>query len=257
MGKGYQIDTKQLEVFREHFMLYREEYILIGGSAAKLLLDDAGFDARATRDLDIVLCVEALSKEFVSHFWNFVRVGGYEAWRKADGSKCYYRFINPKTSNYPYMIEILADQAEYFEDIDQITLPMVIDDEMLSLSAIILNRVYYQFLIKNKKEMNGIIVADEHVIVPLKARAYLDLTERRNSGEMINSDDIKKHKNDIYRLTALLINEPLVGVPDIIKNDITDFLELVDDNSNVLKQMDAGIQDMLIVKSILKTVYCS
>jgi hypothetical protein len=257
MGKGYSIETKQIETFREHFKMYREQYILIGGSAAKLLLDDAGFGARATRDLDIVLCVEALSKEFVIHFWDFIRTGGYEVWRKANGEKRYYRFIEPKTSNYPFMIEILANQVNFFEDIDQVTMPLVIDDEMLSLSAIILNREYYKFLVTNKKEMNGIIIADEHVIVPLKARAYLDLTERRINGEAINSDDIKKHRNDIYRLTALLTNEPLVGVPPMIKKDITDFLKSVDDKSNVLRQINAGIQDMMIVKSILKTVYCS
>jgi hypothetical protein len=38
----------------------------------------AGLAFRATKDLDIVLYVEALDAEFVRAFWDFVRGGGYE-----------------------------------------------------------------------------------------------------------------------------------------------------------------------------------
>jgi hypothetical protein len=35
-------------------------------------------DFRATKDLDIVLYVEALHENFVRAFWQFVEEGGYE-----------------------------------------------------------------------------------------------------------------------------------------------------------------------------------
>ncbi len=57
--------VKGLELFREHFREYTDRYVLIGGAACDLAMGEAGLDFRATKDLDIVLCVEALDKTFV------------------------------------------------------------------------------------------------------------------------------------------------------------------------------------------------
>ena len=67
-----------LAIFREHFSEYKDSYVLIGGSACSLLMENAGLEYRVTKDLDIVLCIEALSKEFVEHFWDFVKNGNYK-----------------------------------------------------------------------------------------------------------------------------------------------------------------------------------
>jgi hypothetical protein len=50
-----------LEVFREHFAGLGDQYVLIGGTAATLAMADAGLELRATKDLDIVLHIEALT----------------------------------------------------------------------------------------------------------------------------------------------------------------------------------------------------
>jgi hypothetical protein len=42
-------------------------------------------------------------------------------------------------------------------------------------------------------------------LVPLKARAWLDLTDRRDAGEKIDSRTIKKHKNDVFRVARILV----------------------------------------------------
>lgn len=55
-----------LDKFREHFADYQDQYLLIGGAAAWLLLDEAGLDARATKDLDIVLAIEVLDPRFAA-----------------------------------------------------------------------------------------------------------------------------------------------------------------------------------------------
>jgi predicted nucleotidyltransferase len=67
--------VKGLEVFRDYFREYSDRSILIGGTACDLAMEEAGVAFRATQDLDIVLCVEALDKEFVKAFWAFVRAG--------------------------------------------------------------------------------------------------------------------------------------------------------------------------------------
>lgn len=52
--------VKGLDVFRGHFAGYEDQYVLIGGTAATLAMAEAGLEFRATKDLDIVLHIEAL-----------------------------------------------------------------------------------------------------------------------------------------------------------------------------------------------------
>jgi hypothetical protein len=59
-----------LEKFKEHFSGYEENYILIGGSACTVLMDEVGLEFRATKDIDIVLIIESMSDEFAKSFGN-------------------------------------------------------------------------------------------------------------------------------------------------------------------------------------------
>lgn len=104
---------KGLSKFREHFSDYKDNYVLIGGSACSILMDEAGLPFRATKDLDIVLCLEALTVEFVNAFWEFIRLGRYSTIKKSSGNKCFYRFTEPTENDFPYMIELLSDQDSY------------------------------------------------------------------------------------------------------------------------------------------------
>lgn len=53
-----------IDKFKERFAGHDGEYVLIGGGACDLLFGEAGQDFRATKDLDLVLLVEALTPEF-------------------------------------------------------------------------------------------------------------------------------------------------------------------------------------------------
>lgn len=209
MAKSKAIGKRELDIFKNYFWDYKDQYVLIGGSATKLVLEDADLRARATKDLDIVLCAKALTREFVSKFWEFISAGGYEIKKRSNGGSVYYRFEKPTIEGFPYMIELLSERVEYFEETNQIVLPLVIDDDIVSLSAIILNQEYYDFLMDNKIEFDGIIIADERLLIPLKVSAYMDINRRREAGEQAKGDDIKKHKNDVIRLAVLLSNVPL------------------------------------------------
>ncbi|MGN1383664.1 MAG: hypothetical protein ACI4W2_12700 [Eubacterium sp.] len=70
--------VKGLDTFRDYFSDFTDQYVLIGGAACDISFGDIGSDFRATRDLDIVIIVEALTKEFGEHFWNFIHEGGYQ-----------------------------------------------------------------------------------------------------------------------------------------------------------------------------------
>ncbi len=87
--------VRGLEKFRDQFRDYAGQYVLIGGAACDLLMEEAGLEFRATKDLDIVLSVEALDASFVRAFWAFVRAGQYQVQQSATGKSRYYRFLKP------------------------------------------------------------------------------------------------------------------------------------------------------------------
>jgi len=67
--------VRGLDVFREYFAGHADQFVLIGGTAATLAMEEAGLEFRATKDLDIVLHIEALSPSFGEVFWSFVEAG--------------------------------------------------------------------------------------------------------------------------------------------------------------------------------------
>jgi glutathionyl-hydroquinone reductase len=103
--------VKGLDIFRAHFRDYADRYVLIGGSACDLAMTEAGLEFRATKDLDIVLCVEVLDAPFVNAFWAFVRAGGYQVQEKSTGQKQFYRFQKSASENYPFHAGALRTPA--------------------------------------------------------------------------------------------------------------------------------------------------
>ena len=85
----------------------------------------------------------------------------------------------------------------------------------------------------------------------------LDLNERKLKGEHVNSVDLKKHKNDIYRLTQLLVRNFLEITPEVVKKDVRDFVEMIEDDDKVLKQLKINDLTMNDVKETLLIVYCN
>mgnify|MGYP003526913084 CR=1 FL=1 len=47
--------VRGLDVFREHFAGHADQFVLIGGTAATLAMEEAGLEFRATKDLDIAM----------------------------------------------------------------------------------------------------------------------------------------------------------------------------------------------------------
>jgi hypothetical protein len=241
-----------LDLLKEHFRPYADRYVLIGGTACELALEEAGFSFRATRDLDIVLCIEALDRAFVEAFWEFIRVGQYEVQQKATGSRQLYRFIRPGTRGSPFMLELFSRAPDMLRLADDSHLtPIPTGEEVASLSAILLDDDYYRFLLGGKKDADGLsFVGPEHLI-PLKARAWLDLTKRKERGEDIDSKDIKKYKNDVVRLYPILNPDFGGAIPRRVKDDLREFIsrmrtEQVDFESVGLRAMslDSVLRDI-------------
>ncbi len=56
--------VRGIESFRKWFQGYEEQYAIIGGTACDLLMTDEGLDFRATKDIDLVLIIEAVDADF-------------------------------------------------------------------------------------------------------------------------------------------------------------------------------------------------
>jgi hypothetical protein len=67
-----------LDLFREYFADYRKAFVLIGGVACHEWLSTQGLAFRATKDMDMVLIVEALDAAFVKRLWEFIEAGKYQ-----------------------------------------------------------------------------------------------------------------------------------------------------------------------------------
>ena len=103
------------------------------------------------------------------------------------------------------MIEIFSRNPDFIilED-DAVLTSLLIDDEISSLSAILLNEAYYELLKTGQKMVDGIPVLSPTCLIPFKGKAWLDLKERKLNGEQVDSKNIKKHKNDVFRLALLI-----------------------------------------------------
>lgn len=161
------------ESFKRWFSEYSEQYTIIGGTACDLLMSEEGMDFRATRDIDMVLIVESLTPQFGERFWSYIRDAGYEHRNKSTGEPQFYRFTNPKSRDYPYMIELFSRRANAIVLSDDAVLtPLPLDHEISSLSAILLDDAYYQFLREGKttidpsRSLAVIYHGDIKVIIP-------------------------------------------------------------------------------------------
>jgi len=227
-----------LDIFRAHFRNYADRYVLIGGAACDIAMTSAGLEFRATKDLDVVLCIEAMDGEFVQAFWEFVRSGGYQVQEKSTGQRQFYRFYKPTNKDYPFMLELFSRQPDVLQVAEGSHLtPLPIEEELSSLSAILMDNDYYAFIRAGKTEVDGLPVVGPAHLIALKARAWLDLTEREKKGEKIDSKVIKKHKNDVFRLYRIL--DPAIdpAAPEVVKKDLQEFISRMDNEDIDLKSL--------------------
>ena len=248
-----------VELFQEAFKNFSNQYILIGGTACDLLLDEAGLTFRATRDLDIVLCIEVLEESFVRRFWRFVNDGGYEIKEKAQShARCLYRFAKPTRLYFPSVLELFSRRPEIFQnlDLDQIT-PVAVAEDRVSLSAILLDDQYYDFIQAQRIEQAGLSLLSASGLIALKAKAWLDLSERKQKGESVDGADIRKHKNDVFRLFQIFDPAPLSDVPEQISQDMELFLSAMENEEVDLRQLGIRMAIKSDVLAGLRIIYCT
>ena len=245
-----------LDIFKEHFAAYADRYVLIGGTASSIAMDELGVEFRVTKDLDIVLIVEALDREFVEAFWQFVELGQYENRQKSTGKRLFYRFHSPDDKRFPFMLELFSRKPDALDLAGGSGLtPIPTGDEVSSLSAILMDDDYYAFVLDQRRDINGLSYIGAEALIPLKAKAYVDLSERKAAGESVNSKDIKKHKNDVFRLFGILETDRTIDTSESIQRDLADAFSRLSEDTVDLKALNIKGKSQLEVLSELGVFY--
>ena len=248
--------VKGLELFREHFNGQENKYVIIGGTACDIYLQNIGIDFRATKDLDMVLIIESAASTFARVFWDFIKKGKYKNIQKSTGRKMYYRFYDPEEKSFPFMLELFSRVPDFllFDTGREVT-PISFEDEASSLSAILLENDYYEFIKEGIRIIDGLPILLPEYLIPLKAKAYLDLSDKKLQGKDIDSKDITKHRNDVFRLYPALSPETKVKLPPLIADDINNFLTAMTNQSINLKQFGISTTKLEQVLAQLKDIY--
>ena len=218
--------VKGLSIFQQWFKDYEHQYVLIGGTAAAITMNEAGLPFRGTKDLDIVLHVEVLTPEFGQKFWEFVQAGGYQQ-KEGDPKQkpCLYRFQKPLDDEFPHTLELFSRAPDGLKFVPTGNLtPIPIDEQVSSLSAILLDDDYYQFVLSGRKTKYGLPSwVGEDRLIPLKALAWMEMTSRVLKGERIDSKKISKHLSDVVQLSGLLQPGKTIDLSEKLKTDLRAF----------------------------------
>ena len=92
-------------------------------------------------------------------------------------------------------------------------------------------------------------------LVPFKAKAWLDLMDKRNRGISVDEKNIRKHKNDIARLVVILDGKVPVTLPKEVEEDMRYFLSLYEKEPADLKNLELGNFTNAQIIRRLKDIY--
>lgn len=244
-----------IESFRDAFKDFSDCYTVIGGAACGILMSEQDVEFRATHDIDMILILEDKKKEFSSVFWKYIKEGGYRCGWKTNDDVHFYRFTEPKTG-YPSQIELFSRRQDYHLEVEQGIIPIHIDDDTSSLSAILLNDDYYNFMMEGRKVVNDIPVLAAEYLIPFKMYAWLDLTSRKARGEFVKEKDLKKHKYDVFRLMSIIDESATIKLSGLVKEKTAEFLEKIKEEPLSLDSIHA-IHTKEDSIEILKAIYLS
>jgi len=211
-------------LFRERLGAFADSFIVIGGTACDLRLAPYG-GFRRTKDIDMIVVTDEVSASFAEALHAFLREGEYACYVTRDSRPHFYRFTAPKGSPYPAQIELLSNSL-LPELPDARFTPISHSDEVRSLSAIVLDPIYYEFAKLHRDSDEGVPCLTLEALVVFKSSAYLNLfTEREADPSRVRSEDLNKHRNDVFRLVGAIPETSSVEVPLEIRKRLRSFID--------------------------------
>lgn len=228
-----------LNSFISQFRDFTDCYTVIGGAACDILMSEAGLEFRATKDVDMILVLEDPGQftGFAERFWEYIRQGGYTCGWKNSDSVHFYRFTKPTRPEYPVQIELFSRMPGYHLEVPNGIISIHIDDQISSLSAILLDDEYYTFMLQGRVQENGLTILRPEYLIPFKMYAWLDFARKKANSEQANGKDLRKHKLDVFRLLQILPRDIRMSVSDGIRQHIDEFLRAMEQEEIALQQI--------------------
>ena len=256
--------VKGIEKFKEFFSGFEDNYVIIGGTACDIVLHNTDMRPRATDDIDMILVIEKMTPEFGIRFWEFIKAGKYKnRERKRDEERKpvteLFRFINPE-EGFPVQIELLSKHPDILgQPIGFHLTPIPVGTEISSLSAILLDKDYYDLTVSESQIEQGIRIASPLSLLCLKVKAFLNLTTEKETNSNIRSTDIKKHRDDVFKLLAMRI-DPLtpVKLTGEIKESIGQFIDKIEKsrpNQSLQDSLQRTDEDIAGFIQIMKEIF--
>ena len=243
-----------IESFKEAFKDYPDCYTVIGGAACDILMHESDLTFRNTHDVDMILILEDKGSDFGKAFWKYIKEGGYKCGYKNSEEMQFYRFSEPKMG-YPVQIELFSRKQDYHLDIEQGIVPIHMDDDTSSLSAILLNDDFYNFMMKGRRIVDGITVLGVEYIVPFKMYAWLNSVETKSNGGFVKERDLKKHKNDVFRLSPLITDIMNVELEGLVKEKVSEFLDIIKNEKIELQKLGVEGKSMDQILATYRKIY--
>lgn len=200
----------------DHFCSYltglENLYVIIGGGAASILMEDEGLEFRATKDVDLV--VLSRSEELKTRILSYIKDGGYKTKEATEGSPRYYRFREPTNKECPVLVEVFARNELNLELQDGQYIIPIHDEGVERLSAILLDDEYFEIIQKNLvTSQSGIPLINALANICLKARAHRELFDRKAAGDKtVDEKVVQKHLKDIWRIAAILTGDENINL---------------------------------------------
>ena len=235
--------VKGLQRLKDYFRHDHGSFVVIGGAACEMWMTSKSLPFRVTKDVDMVLVLEALNAGFVRKFWAFINAGKYQLRQKSQERREYYRFSRPLAEDYPEIIELFSRRLDSVAlDSGQQITPIPMGEDISSLSAILMDDDYYNLLASTRITLDDLPVISADGLIPLKAKAWLDLKERKARGEPMDDSDIRKHMKDVFKLTATLTG-PVFTPQKSVKDDLQKFIDCFPEDSNDWHAITASMKE--------------
>ncbi|MDD4330631.1 MAG: hypothetical protein PHD79_11840 [Aliarcobacter sp.] len=213
-------DYAGLSHFQEYCKEFDEQYVVVGGFATVMLLDEelGKGHGKATFDIDLVLLTNN-SVELSQRIKQYITDGKYDIQVGEKDRYKYYRFNNPKEENFAKEIELFASNENKLEiDDKQRILPIDPEEGLYSLSAIMLDPEYFKMIKNNVNKSTEAPCTNTQATIMLKMSAFYDLKKREDN-------KWKKHRRDILKLTLLLTGEEEIKLVGRMKEDFDSFIQ--------------------------------
>lgn len=212
-------DYRGLSHFQQYCKSLQEMYVVVGGFATVMLLDEGLGDGhgKATHDIDLVLLTTS-SIEMSQRIKQYVQEGKYEIQKGNKDQYHYYRFVKPEIEGFAKEIELFASNENDLKlDDSQRIIPIDPEEGLYSLSAIMLDPEYFE-MIKNNVTMSVVApCTNTQATIMLKMSAFFDLKAR-------NDNKWKKHRQDILKLSLLLTGEERLQMTGRMVEDFESFM---------------------------------